>query len=384
MRHDVIHVKIAGRHSNTIKKLEELISSTGGYQVQKPGDNQRPDLLIFELGQNIEKDFRVIESLLDSHAVGDVFLLSESAEKSVLIKAIKIGAKEFFTFPLKEEEIRDALVAFKSKKDKSNHQETKQSGRIIDVIGSKGGVGTTTIAVNLAVGFVQNPNVQSVALVDLNMLFGEIPIFLAFKPNYHWGEITKDINRLDSTFLMKVLSKHSSGIYILPSPHHLNGDRPCTPEIIEHLLGLMQDMFDFVVVDSGQSLNDTSLKVLEMSREVLLISLLSLPGLANTNKILTSFYNLNYLPKDRVKIIINRYLKKSKISIEDAEEAFNRKIFWTIPNDYKTTMVAINDGKALSQFASKAPVTKSLNELAAELIQGEKKGVRKGWSFFKG
>jgi pilus assembly protein CpaE len=383
MHNDVIHVKIAGRHSSIIKKLEEIVSSTGGYQVQKSGDNQKPDLLIFELGQNTEKDFRIIESLLDSRSVGNVFLLSESTEKSVLIKAIKIGAKEFFTLPLEEQEIRVALVAFKSKNGKSNQKESNQSGRIIDVIGSKGGVGTTTVAVNLAVSLARNKNTPSVALVDLNMLFGEIPIFLAFKPNYHWGEITKDISRLDNTFLMNILSKHSSGVYILPSPHHLNGDRPCTPGIIEHLFGLMQKTFDFVVVDSGQSLNDTSLKVLEMSTEVLLISLLSLPGLANTNKLLTSFHNLSYLPKDRIRIVINRYLKKSTISIEDAEETINRKIFWTIPNDYKTTMAAINDGKALFQFASKAPVTKSLNELAAALIPGQEKGDKKSWAFFK-
>ena len=99
------------------------------------------------------------------------------------------------------------------------------------------------------------------------MLFGDIPIFLALKPNYHWGEITKDIARLDATFLMNILSKHSSGVHVLPSPSHLNGNQPVTPETIEHLLSLMQGMFDFVVIDGGQSLNKTSLRILEMSDE---------------------------------------------------------------------------------------------------------------------
>jgi pilus assembly protein CpaE len=377
-----IRVKIEVKRSEIEKKLEKIIASTDDYQIQKSGDNEKPDILIFELGQDFEKDFRVIESLLEAGSVGEVFLMSENPDQSILIKAIKIGAKEFLTIPFNEQELREALERFRSVRDKSKLQGPSQSGRIIDVIGSKGGVGATTIAVNLAVGMIDNKSVQSVALVDLNTLYGEIPVFLSFEPNHHWGEITKDVSRLDETFLMNILIRHPSGVHILPSPSHLNGDRPTTPEIIEHLLRLMQDMFDFVVVDSGQSLTETSLKILEMSDDVLLISSLSLPGLSNTNKILTSFNNHRYLPKDRVKIVINRYLKKSQISLKDAEDAIKKEIFWTVPNDYKTTMAAINQGKALSQFASKAPVTRNIKELAALLIQGEEKKKDKRWSFF--
>ncbi len=297
---------------------------------------------------------------------------------------MRIGAKECFSQPLEKQEVIRALERFKTRRKKSGHQENVKSGQIIDVIGSKGGVGATTIAVNLAVSIAETKKAQSVALVDMNMLFGDIPIFLALKPNYHWGEITKDIARLDATFLMNILSKHSSGVHVLPSPSHLNGDRAVTPETIEHLLSLMQGMFDFVVIDGGQSLNKTSLRILEMSDDVLLVSLLSLPYLANTNKLLTSFANFQYLPKERIKIVINRYLKKSQVSLKDAEDAVNRKIFWTIPNDYKTTMSAINQGKALPQFAAKSAVTKNLKELAATLALKEQKGEKRRWKFLKG
>lgn len=216
------------------------------------------------------------------------------------------------------------------------------------------------------------------------MLFGDIPIFLALKPNYHWGEITRDITRLDATFLMNILSKHPSGVHVLPSPSHLNGDRAVTPETVEHLLSVMQGMFDFVVIDSGQSINKTSLRILEMSNEILLVSLLSLPYLANTNKLLTSFAKFQHLQKEHIKIVINRYLKKSQVSLKDAEDAINREIFWTIPNDYKTTMSAINQGKALPQFAAKSAVTRNLKELANALASKEEKGKKRRWRFLKG
>jgi pilus assembly protein CpaE len=384
MSDNIIWVKIAVKNSGLRKKFEEIVASAEGYQVQSSDNKHRPDLLIFEVGTDTEKEFRVIESLLNSNSVGEVFLTSENTEQSVLRNAMRIGAKECFSQPLEKQEVIRALERFKTRRKKSGHQENVKSGQIIDVIGSKGGVGATTIAVNLAVSIAETKNAQSVALVDMNMLFGDIPIFLALKPNYNWGEITKDIARLDATFLMNILSKHSSGVHVLPSPSHLNGNQPVTPETIEHLLSLMQGMFDFVVIDGGQSLNKTSLRILEMSDDVLLVSLLSLPYLANTNKLLTSFANFQYLPKERIKIVINRYLKKSQVSLKDAEDAINSEIFWTIPNDYKTTMSAINQGKALPQFAAKSAVTKNLKELAATLALKEQKGKKRRWNFLKG
>jgi pilus assembly protein CpaE len=120
-----------------------------------------------------------------------------------------------------------------------------------------------------------------------------------------------------------------------------------------------------------------------MSDNVLLISLLSIPCLSNTNSLLKSFVNSKCQEEELIKIIINRYLKKSEISLKDAEDAINRKIFWAIPNDYNTTMSAINQGKALCQFASKAPITKSLREMAGALIQKEEKEGNNRWSFFR-
>ncbi len=102
------------------------------------------------------------------------------------------------------------------------------------MLGSKGGVGTTTVSVNLAVA-LSNSKRHSVALLDMNTVFGEIPLFLEIQPKFHWGEITKNIDRLDDTFLMNVLSKHSSGVHILPSPAYLNGHQSPTPEIMERL-----------------------------------------------------------------------------------------------------------------------------------------------------
>lgn len=376
-----ISIEITAKNLETRQKLHVIIRSVEGLHIRQAGEQNPPDLLIFELGKDIETDFEVIESLIQSNAVSEVFLTSEKTDPSLLLKAMRTGAKEFFSQPLKEEEIRQAIERFKIRREKLSHREPAKSGQIIDVIGAKGGVGTTTVAVNLAVSLAEKKPIPSVALIDMNMLFGEIPLFLDIRPRYHWGDITKDIDRLDPTFLMNILTKHSSGVHVLPSPSFLNGHEVPSPDIISRLLQLMQRMFDFVVIDGGQSLDEISLKILQTSDNVFLISLLSLPCLSNTNKLLRFLITMGYLPRDRIKIVVNRYQKKAELSLRDAEASIKNKIFWLIPNDYKTTLSAINQGKALCRIASKAPTTKSLKELADFMTQGQEERGKRRWKF---
>ena len=378
-----IKVKIEAKNANTRKVLEELIRPEEGFHIQSPADTSWADLLIFELGVDMEKDFQVIESLFDLNAVGELFLISKQFDPELLLKAMRSGAKEFFSPPIKKEEITQALLKYKERIGKTKTGKTEKAGRIVEVIGSKGGVGTTSVAVNLAVSLAEKKGVQSVALVDTKILYGEIPLFLEIKPSYHWGEITNNISRLDTTFLMNILSRHSTGVYVLPSPAYLNGHKPQTPKIIEHLLTLMQGMFDFVVVDGGQPLDETCLKIIELSDTVLLVSTLTLQCLANTNRLLKSLHDLGYSTKERMKVIINRHHTNSEISLKDAEAGIERKVFWTIPNDYRTSLSAINQGKPFSQFSSKTAIAKSVNELAESLLKGEEKREKSGWKLLK-
>jgi pilus assembly protein CpaE len=368
---DTVSVKLEIKNQDVRRELEGVVSSVNSFHiVQRSDDPGHADLLIFEIGSDLEKEFQLIHSLQRLGTFGEVFLTSRHSDPAVLVQAIRAGAKEFFSQPINRDEVRQALVRFEERRGKSKAQAQTRKGHIINVVGAKGGVGTTTVAVNLAVSLAKAESFQSVALVDMNLLFGETPLFLDIEPTYHWGEIAKNISRLDATFLMSILSKHSSGVYLLPSSGQLDGHHVATPEIVERLIRLMQTVFDFIVVDGGQHVDDISLKILEMSDMVLLISVLSLPCLANVNRLLKSLYGLGY-PLDKSEVVINRYLKNSEISLKDAEGSINKKIFKVIPNDYRTAMSAINRGKPLCEVAPKKPITKGIRELCAALTQQE-------------
>jgi pilus assembly protein CpaE len=375
-------VKVEAKTAGLKKALEEIILSVDGLQVQRTDDSRRPDLLIFELGSETDKEFSLIHSLMEKDAVGEIFLTSSSSDPAIILKALRAGAKEFLQHPISKEEFTKALVKFRKRREKSEARGEVKNGQIIQILGSKGGVGTTTVAVNLATALAAKKNIGSIALVDMNLLFGEIPLFLEIQPGYHWGEIVKNIDRLDATYLMNILTKHPSGIYVLPSPTKLNGHGAATPVIMQQMLNCMQKMFDFTIVDGGQSLYDTSLKILEMSDIVLLISILSLPCLANTNKLLKSFNDLGIFKENQIKIVINRYLKNSEITLENAKAAIKKDIFWTIPNDYRSTISAINQGKPLFKTAPKAGVTESFVNLADLILKGEVRKKKEGIRFF--
>ena len=371
----LVHVKVENRQVR--KRLEEIIQSDPALRIQAFDKTQRPDLIIYELGDDTERDFKVLQSLMNSDALGEVFLTSERTDSQLLLKAMRMGVKEFLIQPLNEQDVRQALAGFKARTGQSVHTAPAERGKIISIVGSKGGVGTTTVAVNLAVSLAETKAIKSVALVDLNAVVGEIPLFLAVRPSYHWGEIMQNIGRLDSAFLMNIMVRHGSGLYVLPSPSKLNGYPIATPDTMQRVLNVLRDMFDVVVIDGGQSMDSAYLKVIEMSDALLIISILSLPCLHNTHNLLQSLKGLSILPQDRMRVVINRYLKKSDVSIPEAEESIRQEIFWSIPNDYKATMSAINQGKPLSQVVSKAPVTRSISEMANYLVKEDNEDTTK-------
>ncbi|UCG81741.1 MAG: hypothetical protein JSV60_05570, partial [Desulfobacterales bacterium] len=159
------------------------------------------------------------------------------------------------------------------------------------------------------------------------------------------------------------------GVCVLSSPARLDRKLSSTPEIMERLLKVMRSMFDFVIVDGGQSLDSTALKILQMADRVIVVSILSVPCLSNTNKLLRSFDDLGYPPRQKIHVIINRYLRDADISMEDAETAIDHKIFQRIVNDYRATISAINKGQALVRLEPKAAISKDFKELASTFLQ---------------
>jgi pilus assembly protein CpaE len=366
---DTISVGLDIKNEGLRGEFAEIIAAQHGFYLTQHDYHRAADLLILELNEDRGKTFSQVQAILGASPYTEIFLTSAYADSEVLLEVLRAGVKEFIPQPINRAELEEALLRFKER-----HREKKPApvkrGKLITIIGSKGGVGTTTIAVNLAVSLLQvNPDC-SVVLVDLNPQFGDAALFLDMESSHTMGDVAKNIGRLDETFLMSILSKHSSGLYLLPSANAVEEIGLLTPEAAEKTLDLLQTMFDYVVIDSGESLADTTLATLNISPTIFLVCTLTLPVLRNTKRLLNILSHLHY-PTDNISIIVNRYEKHTEVSLKDMEEVLGRKAAWMIPNDYFTTMNAINKGQPLFTISGRADVTKNFLKLAQTLRIGE-------------
>jgi pilus assembly protein CpaE len=240
----------------------------------------------------------------------------------------------------------------------------------IAVAGVTGGVGTTSLAVNLGCALAASSQ-RSVALVDLDLALGDADVFLDTIPDYTLLDVAHNINRLDFTLLKRSLTKHSSGLYLLPRPLHLTDIRHIDPDAMHRIVGLLKATFSHLILDISKAYSEVDMVALDAAKHILLVTQLDLACLRNVVRILASFEQHEGM-KEKVKIIVNRAgLNQSAISLKKAQESIGREIYWQIPNDYRTMVEVRNHGVPLIQHAPRAAITQSIVGLAESLLSDQ-------------
>jgi len=329
-----------------------------------------PDIGIVVLDNNINKGLDLVEKLGQASPDCAILVISASTEGSVILQAMRAGAKEFLTQPVKLQDILDALGRISEKKFGKGENKARGS-TVIAVAGATGGVGTTSIAVNLGCALAKDPK-KSAALIDLDLCLGDADVFLDAIPDFTLVDVAQNVSRLDFSLLKRSLTKHSSGLYLLPRPVQMEDMALITPDDLQRVIGLMKATFSHLVIDLSKGYTANDMVALHMANHILLVTQLDLPCLRNIVRLLTSFKENKEL-SDKVKIVVNRAgLDTGAITLKKAQETIGREIFWQVPNDYRTMIEVRNNGVPLVEQAPKANVTMSIVSLA-EALSGEKK-----------
>lgn len=376
----MISVQLDIKSAKLINRFQEIINSLEEVSVKKPQEPGLPDVIILEVGSDFKKDLERVESMRHSPSSPEIFIASSFASSELVTQVMRIGIMEFFSEPIKKDEVEIAFARFKEHLELEKPKKVKY-GKILSVLGSKGGTGSTMIAVNLAVALSQSGEAVSTALVDLNLQFGDVPLFLDVEPTHTIAQISQSISRLDSTFLMSTLTKHASGIYILAPPNDPKEAEAITPETVKQIFSLMQQTFDYIVVDANRSLDQATLVALELSETIFAITHLDLPSLRSANRLVNICTNLGY-DEAKIKLVINRYEKKADISLKEAEKVLKQEAFWLIPNDYSSVNFSINQGKSIISTAHNCKVSKAFKEMALR-IQGKDLKRPRLWGLLK-
>ncbi|HEY2883137.1 MAG TPA: response regulator [Pirellulales bacterium] len=321
-----------------------------------------PDIGVVAVDADPDKALKLVEQLAALSPQCSILVVSGSTDGTLILRAMRAGAKEFLTKPVRIEDLVGALERLSERQFGKGEGKVRGS-QVISVCGATGGVGTTSLAVNLGCALAADAK-NSVCLVDLDLSLGDADVFLDAIADYTLVDVAQNVERLDFALLKRSLTKHSSGLFLLPRPVQLADAAQITAEDFQRMVGLLKATFTHLIVDLSKGYNSLDMVGLQMATHVLLVTQLDLPCLRNVVRLMMSFGEVEGL-KDKVKIVINRQgLDASQISLKKAQETIGREIFWQLPNDYRTMSEVRNNGVSLMEHAPKAAITQSILELA--------------------
>jgi pilus assembly protein CpaE len=346
-------------------------------------EQTKPDIGLIAMDSDPERAIQLVAEISKSTPDCTILVTSSSSDGQLILESMRAGAKEFLTAPIQPEDLATALQRVKRQRMGSS-EVALASCQVLSVAGATGGVGTSSIAVNLACALASDQD-NSVVLLDLDMALGDVDVFLDTIPEYTLADVAQNIDRLDLTLLKKSLTKHSTGIHLLPRPVQLHDVQLVTRESLQRIISLLKTCFTHVVIDTSKSFGPLDFMAFEESSDVLMVTQLDLPCLRNVVRLMMVFDESSSL-RDKVKIIVNRSGENNgQISIKKSKDTIGQDIYWQIPNDYRVMVEVRNNGIPLVEYAPKAAITLSIGQLANELSgkipedNGELDGKNRRW-----
>lgn len=332
-----------------------------------------PDIVVVALDADHQKALQLIQHLTVEFPNMPILAVSARGDGQSILQALRAGAKEFLTQPVVLEELLLALQRLCSGRTASDGTTVTSNGSIrgdslaVAVLGSRGGVGCTSLAVNLSSLLAQEPN-YNVALIDLDLALGDADVALDLMPDYTLADVALNIDRLDMTFLRRSLCKHECGVSLLPHPVQLEDISLIHEEHLGRVIGLLRASYSHLVFDLSKRFTPTDLTAMRMSDIILLVAQLELTSLRNVVRLLHSLDGEEGLG-EKVRVVINRIgSEDGEITLKKAEETIGRPVFWQVPNDFKSMVGARNAGVPLLTHAPRSKVHQNLVGLTNTII----------------
>jgi pilus assembly protein CpaE len=283
------------------------------------------------------------------------------ADSALILQAMRSGVHEFLVFPPNAQEF-SAAVDRLSRRGKAEVEQ----GTTIAVYSAKGGLGTTSIAVNLAFGLAEaNPNGR-VALADFVVHGGDLRVMLNLSPAYDVGDLVARVEHIDAELLSSILTPSAGGVWILPS-----SDRPEIAELVDSatattLIAELKKHFAYSVLDCEHYLTDRTLSALDGADKVVLVTQLNVAALRGTQRTISLCQRLGY-GDDKLVVVVNRHQSSEVLTPSDASTLLNMPIFHLLPNDFKTADGAASKGVPVGQYDKNARLTQSYASLVSKL-----------------
>jgi pilus assembly protein CpaE len=275
-----------------------------------------------------------------------IVALSSATDPDLLVRAMRAGCSEFLSRPFNYDEFADTLTRL-DQRWSTTIARSHNAGKILSFFGAKGGVGTTTLAVHLAM-FLVKAFRKKVLLIDNHMQLGHVCLYLGLDGNHHYfNELVRNVSRLDQDLLRGFIATHPSGLDILSSPDVHSSLRNTDTESVERTLEFLSAQYDFVILDCETSFEDINLAIIELSTLVYLVAAPEIGAIRDLSRYVDGLIQ-NEQATEKLQVVINRYSSRDAVTIEQIEKAIHLPIAIKIPNNYSELVRSINTGEPVT------------------------------------
>lgn len=326
-----------------------------------------PDLVLIDLdGMGTIPEW--LGKLVNELPRAEVIICSESRDPDFLIRIMKLKVDAFIPLPLNSHELGELVARVRADREKG--RSAVKRGHLVTLVGTKGGVGVTAIAANLAVALVQQSS-SRVVLVDMARPFPQVGQFLDLKGIHNIGDLAMNADNLDAVFVEKTVQKHDTRIDVLIGnpDYDLDSAAPASldPGSMKKIFASLRDFYDWVVVDLGSWFDQSTGRALVEADCVLLLTELTVADLQNLRKI-RSLLRAWDVDEHKVKLVVNRYEKDYTLGLKDLQNLFLQPVFFTLPSDFVSLIDTINQGVTLAEGAPRSKLWRRMKAMASELI----------------
>jgi pilus assembly protein CpaE len=316
------------------------------------------DLIVTVLPNDPVESLRALEVLagVPRQPQTRIIAVGPAADPKLVIRALRGTVDDYVDVAELEPELSASLASWRARQP-ARHE----AGRLIAVLAPSGGSGSSTLAANIATVLAKEH--KAVALLDLKLQTGDLAALLDLKPAYTLADLSQNIDRLDRVFFERTLTRHDSGVSLLAPARLLSDVVYVTPEGIRQAVGMARSLFPYVVVDLDHDFRAEPAQVLREADVVLLVLRLDFLSLRNTRRALEHLDQL-HVPRDRIRLVANRYGQPKEVPAAKAEEALGMKIAYFVPDDPKAVNRANNNGVPVVLESPSSRVSRSVVKLA--------------------
>jgi pilus assembly protein CpaE len=307
-------------------------------------DATPPDVVIVDARGDASSAMSNIERLRGANAGAGIFAVAQVADPDVILQSMRAGANEFFTWPPPEETFHGAIRRTAARRETAHG--ARPPATTLVFFGSKGGAGTTTIAVNCGVELARLSK-KTTVIVDLKAGLGEVSLFLGVRPRFSVLDAIDNLHRLDREFLRELVVKHKSGLEILAGSDHFDRPGAADAGALEELMRLLARQYEYILVDAGSQINSCTVAALYSADQMFLVANPDVPSVRNAQRLLDRVRQLGACG-ERVRVLLNRAAEPYPIPPKQIEGALGHPIHHTFPSDYKTVSTALNSGVPLA------------------------------------